>query len=65
MTNWKALLAAPAAFAAVLAVSGNAVAAEAVAVETEATGITELSSQPVEASTSRVSAAQAISPKAA
>ncbi|MGD1898319.1 MAG: iron uptake porin [Phormidesmis sp.] len=33
MTNWKALLAAPAAFGIVAAVSGNAVAAEAVAVE--------------------------------
>ncbi|MEL6938427.1 MAG: iron uptake porin, partial [Cyanobacteria bacterium J06598_1] len=34
MTNWKVLLAAPAAFGVVAAVSGNAVAAEAVAVET-------------------------------
>ena len=34
MTNWKVLLAAPAAFGVVAAVSGNAVAAEAIAVET-------------------------------
>ncbi|MEO0808297.1 MAG: porin, partial [Cyanobacteria bacterium J06643_4] len=33
MTNWKALLAAPAALGAVLAVSSNAVAAETVSVE--------------------------------
>ncbi|MEL6779635.1 MAG: iron uptake porin [Cyanobacteria bacterium J06597_16] len=39
MTNWKALLAAPAALGAVLAVSGNAVAAEAVAVETQAADV--------------------------
>jgi hypothetical protein len=36
MTNWKTLLAAPAAFGVLLVVSGNAVAAEAVTVESEA-----------------------------
>ncbi|MEM9088050.1 MAG: iron uptake porin [Cyanobacteria bacterium P01_F01_bin.53] len=48
MTNWKALLAAPAAFAAVLAVSGNAVAAEAVAVETEAAASDVVVAEPIQ-----------------
>ena len=41
MTNWKALLAAPAALGAVLAVSGNAIAAETISVESVDTAAVE------------------------